>query len=296
MFLTVQIWTSKKIVCRFGGYHALLPVLLGNFLQKNTFVIFGGVEAHCIPEINYGFCTKKTLFFVNKIIQKYTDKILVVHRSLYDTEYKYFKTKGKQGLKNLYNIPSEKVIELKNGYSTDIYKIKNYDRSPWSFITATGRINQQTFYLKGLDLLIDLCEKMPFIKATIVGTWQLNGTTLPKNITCLPKMTPSELSEVYNKHTFYLQLSMAEGFPNALCEAMLCGCIPIGSDVFGIPEIIGDTGFLLREKNIDELIRIIENLKNFDLKNLSEKAAERIIQKFSLEERNKRFLKILRYD
>ncbi|MCX8148452.1 glycosyltransferase family 4 protein [Thermaurantimonas aggregans] len=233
---------------------------------------------------------------MNKIIQKYAYKILVVHRSLYHTDYKYFSTIGKQGLKNLYNTPSDKVIELKNGYSSDVYRVKNYDRSGWSFITAPGRIDQQTFYLKGVDLLVELCKKMPYIEVTIVGDWQLNGITLPKNITCLPKLSPSDLVEVYNRHTFYMQLSMAEGFPNALCEAMLCGCVPIGSDVFGIPEIIGDTGFLLREKKFDELIRIIENLKNFDLKYLSEKAAERIIRKFSLEQRNKRFLEILYSD
>lgn len=294
IFLITDIWTCRGIICRFGGYHALFPILLGHIFQKKTFVIFGGVEAHCLPEISYGFCTKKFLFKTLYIVQKYVDKILVVHGSLYETNYTYFKTTGKQGLKKLYNTPSEKVFELKNGYSKDIFYTKNLNRIPWSFITACGRIDRQTFYLKGLDLLIALCEKMPHISATIVGNWTLNEINLPKNLRCLPKLTPSELADVYNRHMFYLQLSMAEGFPNALCEAMLCGCIPIGSRVFGIPEIIGDTGFLLSEKNIDELIQIIENLKNFDLNYLSEKAAERIAQNFGLEERNKKFLEILR--
>ena len=33
---------------------------------------------------------------------------------------------------------------------------------------------------------------------------------------------------------------------NVLCEAMLCECIPIGNTVFGIPDVIGPTGFLFQ--------------------------------------------------
>ena len=40
-----------------------------------------------------------------------------------------------------------------------------------------------------------------------------------------------KLRNYYSKSQFHFQLSMYEGFGLALCEAMLCRCIPIGSSV-----------------------------------------------------------------
>ena len=52
------------------------------------------------------------------------------------------------------------------------------------------------------------------------------------------------LRKYFSTSQFYIQASRLEGLPNALCEAMLCECIPIGNSVFGIPSAIGNTGML----------------------------------------------------
>ena len=72
---------------------------------------------------------------------------------------------------------------------------------------------------------------------------------LPENVKFLGKLTPDELKKYYNKTQFYLQLSNFEGFGVAICEAMLCKCVPIVSDVNFLPEIIGDSGFVLRKRD-----------------------------------------------
>lgn len=53
----------------------------------------------------------------------------------------------------------------------------------------------------------------------------------------------------------YLQPSLWEGMPNALLEAMACGCSCIASDAGGIPEVItqGKTGFLLPRSQLHRL-------------------------------------------
>lgn len=53
----------------------------------------------------------------------------------------------------------------------------------------------------------------------------------------------------------YINSSWSESFPNALLEAMACGCFPIGSNVGGIPELIshGKNGFLFDSTDEQDL-------------------------------------------
>jgi glycosyltransferase involved in cell wall biosynthesis len=67
---------------------------------------------------------------------------------------------------------------------------------------------------------------------------------------------------------------------------MLCGCLPIGSRVFGIPDIIGNTGILFDTETDLALV------KDFMLSELGEKeskrARNRIISKFDISRRTEK--------
>ena len=129
---------------------------------------------------------------------------------------------------------------------------------------------------------------LPHLKIVIVGFTKeyldnLNYTT-PSNITLINFVTQEELIKLFSSSKIVLQLSMAEGLPNTLCEAMLCECIPIGSDVNGIPKAMGDTGFILKEKNVEILKGLVCEALSLD-DNYGSKARERIGKMFPLSKR-----------
>ncbi|MFN8208916.1 MAG: glycosyltransferase, partial [Bacteroidales bacterium] len=87
-------------------------------------------------------------------------------------------------------------------------------------------------------------------------------------------------------------LSLSEGMPNALCEAMLCGCIPVGSNVEPIPEIIGDTGFIALEKKAPAIRTAIHSALEAP-EGLGISARERVVKEFSFPKREKGLKEIL---
>jgi len=88
---------------------------------------------------------------------------------------------------------------------------------------------------------------------------------------------------------------MSEGFPNALCEAMLSGCIPIVSSVGGMTMIVKDCGIILEKKSILDLTNSVKKLmkddKEIDI--LSKESRKRIAEKFTIEQREDKLIKLI---
>ena len=119
-------------------------------------------------------------------------------------------------------------------------------KTPKTILTVANVPDLRTYQRKGIDLFMKLAKALPDYKFTLAGIdFKLQKhDTLPQNVTLLGTQDAKQLREIYSAHTYYFQGSRVEGLPNVLCEAMLCECIAIGRNVFGMPKAIGDTGFL----------------------------------------------------
>jgi len=250
----------KRIVVQSAGYVSFLPVIFSKFYSFKTVVIAIGTDCAKLPEINYGAFTKPILAWFTAFSFKHCSLILPVHKSLAKSTYTYIDVKyPKQGILNLVKNCTTPITEVVNGYDTNKWQLLKEKRINNSFLTVTFALDEIGFYRKGIDLVLAMAKKFPEYHFTIVGKVYLKEKA-PKNIKFIKNVPQTELLTIYNQHQYYLQLSMFEGFPNALCEAMLCGCIPIGSNVAGIPDIIGDVGYVLKNKNTSDLEKMILNL------------------------------------
>lgn len=282
---------TSQYLCFFGGYHSVLPVWFGKVFGKKCTIQAGGTDCINMPEIGYGNFRKKWLRIATVYSFKNCILILPVAEALVKQDYSYDpQINSKQGLLNLIPDLKTPIQVIPNGFDTDFWRDLGKPRKPFSFISvATGTSNPSRAIVKGYDLIEQMAALHPDWTFTLVGDSAYSSPN--QNVTVLGKMKPTELLDLYNSHQFYLQLSTSEGFPNALGEAMACGCVPIGSAVGAIPEIIGDSGIVLPKKELEEL-----NSEIFNLTSLSDhppSPRQRIQRLFSYPSRKKLLLEAL---
>lgn len=160
-------------------------------------------------------------------------------------------------------------------------------KAPGSFIIA-AQMNVPNFQRKGIDLIFEIADRFPQCKFTILGnTPAVKYERVPPNVKLYGFIPYEELPGFYARHRFYLQLSIWEGFPSAPCEAMLCECVPIASSVAALPEIVGDTGFILQTKDADYLKQLMDTALASDQVALGLRARRRIMNSYPTSERRK---------
>lgn len=290
--LMVSLPKTSHYLCFFGGYHSVLPTLFGKIFKKKVFIQCGGTDAVNMPEINYGNFRKKWLRLATVYSFKNCTKILPVADSLIRSDYKYDTSiSSRQGLKNLIPDLTTPIKTIHNGFDTEFWIDLGKERKPMTFITvAKGISNPVRARIKGIDIIELVAKRFPEATFTLVG--DTDYSPIAQNISTKGPNNKEGLRELYNSHRFYLQLSTSEGFPNALAEAMLCGCLPIGSAVGDIPLIIGDTGFVLDQKNPDKLSKIIQEAIDMDFEKARVKSRGKISKDYPYPKRKRELLEL----
>jgi glycosyltransferase involved in cell wall biosynthesis len=217
------------------------------------------------------------------------------HESLMYFKYKYDSHDfPEQGLSCFVQNLKTPFTVIPNGYDAQVfYPSGKPDEN--TFITVAAGIGTSNIIpLKGIDLIIAVAPLFPQCSFTLVGVdYSYLKHELPSNIHCMPQQSQQQLLKLYNANQFYLQLSMSEGFPNAVCEAMLCGCIPIVSDVNALPNIAGDAGFILKRRDANLLSSLISDALKCDGEKHAIAARQRIMQNFPLQRREDKLLKLI---
>ena len=292
-FLLFNLHKVNSILISFGGYSSFLPALLGNIFGKKVVIVVHGTDCVSFPEINYGNLRNPLMKFFTQKSYQLASLILPVSKSLVYTENSYFSSNilkfgYTHHLSNI-NTP-HKVIH--NGININYWQRDTLiDRDKNSFITALGK--NQTI-IKGVDLIVQVANNFPDYNFYIAGVDKINISNIPKNIFLVGRLSADDLKKLYSKTQFYLQLSNSEGFGVALCEAMLCECIPIVSSVNFLPNIIGDAGFVLKSRDPLILTELIRNLANSNISELEKKSRLRITENFTTQMRKEKLIKELK--
>lgn len=253
----------------FAGYHSIIPVLISNFYKIKSIIFLGGADCYSYPSFNYGHYSKTLIAKANCLSVKNSSLLIPVHESLIYSKSKYYiESESEQGIRHFCKGLRTPIETIYLEYDHDFFKPISDKINNKSFITAGFGLTGSTFVRKGIDIILEAALQCPDYSFTILGADPKElDISIPTNVQFLPPIPYDELANLYAQHRFYLQLSIAEGFPSAICEAMLCGCIPIGSDVAAIPKIIGDSGYILFKRDTSLLIKLLHTAVSNDDKN-----------------------------
>ena len=291
-FLLLNLRKVNTVLISFGGYWSYLPSLLGKLFGKKVAIVVHGTDCVSFPEINYGNLRSPLMRYFIKKSYQWASIILPVSESLVYTENNYFSDKVlKFGYSHHFNNINTPYKVIPNGLIISDWEVSNVEKEKNTFVTV---MTYNRAVLKGADLIIDIAKSLTNCTFYIAGTISIQGIEeLPENVKCLGKLTPFELRDLYSKTQFYLQLSNFEGFGVAICEAMLCECVPIVSNVNFLPNIVSESGFVLKKRSVKILEILINKALTSDLEQLGKEARARIIENFSVKNRQELLIKEL---
>jgi glycosyltransferase involved in cell wall biosynthesis len=259
----------------FAGEHSFPAILLSKALGKKSIIVAGGYDVAYEPEIGYGQFTlgwNKRMY--TKFSLKYADKVLVVDPSLRE-----------DAIRNA-GVSGENIRYLPTGYDSDKFKPKGFKEN---LVVTLGYISNSSVKRKGLDTFVKAASYIPEAKFALIGKPQDDAIEALKrcasnNVEFTGYLPNDDLLKYLQRAKVYCQLSAYEGLPNALCEAMLCECVPVGTKRKGIPTAIGDTGFYVEYGDTVATANAIKRGLTSPVE-LGQKARERIMSLFPIERR-----------
>jgi len=217
---------------------------------------------------------------LEKFVYKNADAIIVTSKA----DKKYIEKK--------YKINLEKINYIPNYIDTDLFKPLNIEKE--NRICFVGRLEDQ----KNLFNLIEAVKGLD-VKLTIFGTGTLGNELKNKaslrNIEFKGNINNKDLPKEINKSRLFILPSLYEGCPKVLLEAMACGVPVIGTNVYGINEIIKhkENGYLCEISVKSIRNAIINVLNNNDLQlRMGENARKTILENFSLDKILEKEIKI----
>jgi glycosyltransferase involved in cell wall biosynthesis len=278
-FYLTKIGHYRAVVIWFGDYHSFLPTFFSKIFSRKSYVIIGGGDVASLSDINYGSFSKPLRAFCTRKSFQWATLCLPVVEDLEE--------------KLMHWVPTAKSQVIYTGYNPDVFKKNNEVAKKKQVLTVSITRTQSRLKLKGLDRFIDLAKTLPDYDFVIVGIKEANMdlfSSLPSNVKIIPPCDFNQLIRYYSESQFYAQFSLSEGLPNAICEAMLCECVPLGTDVGGVRTAIGDTGFVA-DWNVEafsDYIKIYDTTQELGLK-----SREYVKEMFTQEQRVESLLHVV---
>lgn len=277
-----DVINSDVIFCWFCSIKFAVPILVGKLLRKKIVVVAGGYDVVRMPEIQYGGMLDGWATKIRRLLYRLSDCVICISKS-----------NRREAIKNARIIP-EKIQLIYHGFTAPQLACTKKEK----IVLTIGKVDQENLERKGLRYFIETSKFFPEIPFYLVGKiedelkFKIEKECLP-NLKITGYLDSENLKDILNRSKVYVQASRHEGFGCSVAEAMLHECIPVVSNCYALPEVVGETGFLVTPGDIQSLRQHI-NIALNSSSELGKKARRRILKEFPLESRQKALTELLR--
>lgn len=283
------------------GYYSNLPLLVDYAVSHNIPIVYTLHDAwtftgrcgyfdvaHCDKWLfGCGHCPAKgqypkaRLFDTSAKQWKLKREILTDKDITFVTPSKWLARFAKQSY-----LVDEDIRVINNGIDTGVF---NADGDSYEF---DGGMDDKKIILsvaypfgpnKGLNDLNALQEKIDASKYQIVAVGVTNeDKTVPGIHRIAPTKDKNLLASLYRRADAFVFFTHQDNYPTVLLEALSCGCPVITYDVGGCAEIVedGQTGYLIKENDIDGAFKALGKIDSIDRKTCREEGRKHSIPAF----------------
>ncbi|MFW9881231.1 MAG: glycosyltransferase family 4 protein [Candidatus Thorarchaeota archaeon] len=280
LLASIRLKKENFDLIHFSPLNILSPIWLKK--TKKVATIHGGGGSQLLLPHLYG----KLKLFRTKVVKPYLAKKMdhiftgsKISKQLISSRYSFDKTKINltySAVDDDFRIFKNKPIdtEIKLGINTPfIFHLSKFSgrKNPWTILKAFQILRERN---KDISLVIGGSgwknkEVIEYIKKS----------KIEENVIFTGFISREDVIKLLNLAKIFIFPSLFEGFGIPNLEAMACGCPVITSNVFAIPEIVGDAALILKDNKdpvelADKVIEILED--EYLQKSLIQKGLERI--------------------
>jgi glycosyltransferase involved in cell wall biosynthesis len=209
---------------------------LAKVFRLKTIIVSGGYDVAAVPSIGYGS-------LVTRGGQRRVRRALLAADAV--LPFSKFAAAEVQRA-----APVDTICLLYPGVDCDYFRASGKTKE--AIVVTVGRLAPDVWRRKGLDVFASCSRLVPGARFVIIGRCEDEAVARElarrggNNLELVQRrVTNDELRHWYQRASVYAQLSAHEGFGLALAEAMACQCVPVASNTGSLPEVVGQTGFLV---------------------------------------------------
>jgi glycosyltransferase involved in cell wall biosynthesis len=234
MAFVVATWRAVRrcdaVYAFFASEHALVPVLLAKACRRRVVLTVGGYDVACDRVHRYGLAATHR-GWLPKLLCRLADAVLPMSEAA-----------------------AEELLALAPSVAGKVtVAYLAVDGSEWpdvavprdsSRVVTVAYVDEDSWSRKGIDRFIAAARHDPHRQYVLAGRVsraiesRLASARAP-NLVVTGYLSHSELNRLLWSAGMYAQLSWHEGFGFAMVEAMLCGCVPVISDLAALRETAG---------------------------------------------------------